>query len=165
MAMMCLSYEDLFRTANRREMTEQEKRRFAGLPQSEKNRIVRTLVQQTAGAFECEDRRGADGVIYTAFCLTDKPKTESQELATKCPMIVNGLTGRTNNVRIQQGQEQMVVVDFDNNVSAHIHLSSSNQVTRAHLKRTRMSHEIRYQLTSYEAAMVLHYYVEQQSRT
>ena len=64
---MCYSFDDLFRAAKRREMTESEARRFRNMTQGEKNSMVKQLVNKSDGAFKYEDRVGSDGQTYTAF--------------------------------------------------------------------------------------------------
>lgn len=63
----CFSFDDLFEAVHRRVMSEMERRELYALPQDQRNRWVRDMVARTGGGFACEDRRGSDGVIYTAF--------------------------------------------------------------------------------------------------
>lgn len=60
-------FEDLFRAAKQREMTDPERVALAAASQDERNRLVKKWVFETRGEFCCEDRRGTDGHIYTAF--------------------------------------------------------------------------------------------------
>jgi hypothetical protein len=60
------SFDDLFRLANGRQWTAEEKQAFFELDQSTRNREVKRLAHQ-AGCIRTEDRLGSDGLIYTAF--------------------------------------------------------------------------------------------------
>lgn len=73
---MCYSFDDLFRAVKRRDMTESEARQFRNMTQGDKNRMVKQLVNQSDGAFKCEDRVGSDGRTYTAFETTRDFETE-----------------------------------------------------------------------------------------
>jgi hypothetical protein len=59
------SFNDLFSAYAGRNMSAEEKQRFNALPQEEKNIKVRQWAAQAG--FKTEDRRGQDGLIYTAF--------------------------------------------------------------------------------------------------
>jgi uncharacterized GH25 family protein len=62
----CMSFADLFRAAKKRGWTEEERARFAALDQPARNAMVKQLAAE-AGDIKTEDRRGTDGVVYTAF--------------------------------------------------------------------------------------------------
>lgn len=61
------SFDDLHEQATGRVMTSRERASLYALPQNDRNQWVRQMVQRTDGRYACEDRRGSDGVIYTAF--------------------------------------------------------------------------------------------------
>lgn len=63
----CFSFDDLFEAVHGRVMTAVERRGLYALPQPERNDWVKRMVEATAGRFTCDDRRGSDGVMYTAF--------------------------------------------------------------------------------------------------
>jgi hypothetical protein len=63
----CYSFDDLFRAAHQRDMSEAERSAFAALDQPGKNLAVKQMVTKTGGRFTCEDRTGTDGLTYTAF--------------------------------------------------------------------------------------------------
>ncbi len=63
----CFSFDDLFLAAHHRPMTDAERQALRDRDQPARNRLVRQWVAETAGDFACEDRRGTDGVLYTAF--------------------------------------------------------------------------------------------------
>lgn len=67
----CYSFDDLHRAAVGRPMNDEERTRLYGLPQAARNEWVRRRVEQSRGAFACEERRGTDGVTYTAFWACD----------------------------------------------------------------------------------------------
>lgn len=61
------SFDDLFVAAFGEAMSDARRRELYALSQDRRNVTVREWVGRTAGRFACEDRRGTDGVIYTAF--------------------------------------------------------------------------------------------------
>ena len=63
----CYSFDDLFLAAMARPMTDGERADLRAADQPRKNRLARQWVTLTGGSFECEDRTGTDGVLYTAF--------------------------------------------------------------------------------------------------
>ena len=65
-----MGFADLFRLARKRIWTAEEKDAFQALDQDARNTAVRQLAQE-AGCVRTEDRRGTDGLIYTAFWLED----------------------------------------------------------------------------------------------
>jgi len=65
------SFEDLFQNAKGRVMSDEERNSLEAAPQEDRNRRVREWVAETGGEFVCEDRRGSDGRIYTAFWSFD----------------------------------------------------------------------------------------------
>lgn len=65
------SFDDLFRLANEREWTAEEKSAFLALDQVARNREVKRLAEQ-AGCVRTEDRLGSDGVTYTAFWVESR---------------------------------------------------------------------------------------------
>ena len=65
----CMGFRDLFLMAKTRHWTAAEEQAFAALDQEARNRAVRALAAE-AGNVQTEDRRGRDGVIYTAFWIT-----------------------------------------------------------------------------------------------
>lgn len=60
-------FEDLFRAAKRRDMSDAERKTLEAASQDERNRLVREWVVESGGEFCCEDRSGSDGLIYTSF--------------------------------------------------------------------------------------------------
>ena len=67
----CFSFDDLFQAVHGRAMSPRERGELYGLPQHQRNRWVRQMVDQTRGSFACEDRQGSDGLTYTAFWQVD----------------------------------------------------------------------------------------------
>ena len=65
------SFDDLHRAANAKPMSAAEKAALYALPQTQRNLWVRQQVARSAGRYSCEDRRGADGILYTAFWAVD----------------------------------------------------------------------------------------------
>ena len=65
-----MGFSDLFRLARKRAWTSDEEDAFRALDQDARNTAVRQLAQE-AGCVRTEDRRGTDGLIYTAFWLED----------------------------------------------------------------------------------------------
>lgn len=65
-----MSFADLFQMAKERPWTEVERRRFLALDQDTRNEVVRTLAR-AAGGIRTEDRRGTDGLVYTAFWVEE----------------------------------------------------------------------------------------------
>jgi hypothetical protein len=65
-----MGYADLFRLAKKRSWTSEEKDRFQALDQDARNEAVKQLAQET-GCVRTVDRRGTDGLIYTAFWVED----------------------------------------------------------------------------------------------
>jgi hypothetical protein len=63
----CLGFAELFRAAHQRDMDAGEQAALKALDQARLNDWVRAQVAATHGAMWCEDRRGTDGVTYTAF--------------------------------------------------------------------------------------------------
>jgi hypothetical protein len=63
----CLGFAELFHAAHERLMDASEEAALKSLDQARLNDWVRAQVAATRGAMWCEDRRGTDGVIYTAF--------------------------------------------------------------------------------------------------
>lgn len=63
-----MGFSDLFRLARKRAWTSDEENAFQALDQDARNTAVRQLAQE-AGGVRTEDRRGTDGLIYTAFWL------------------------------------------------------------------------------------------------
>jgi len=61
------SFDDLFSAAKGRSMTDEEKAYFESISQDVRNEIVRRLVRETNGVFECKDVTGTDGQEYTSF--------------------------------------------------------------------------------------------------
>lgn len=68
----CIGFAELFERAKGRPWTDAEARTFAALDQDARNAMVRELAHE-AGDIRTEDRRGTDGVIYTAFWVEDPP--------------------------------------------------------------------------------------------
>jgi hypothetical protein len=64
----CMSFSQLFTMAKGRPWTPKEERSFAALDQPARNEAVKQLAAE-AGCVRTEDRRGTDGVIYTAFWI------------------------------------------------------------------------------------------------
>ena len=64
------SFDDLFRFANDREWTVEEKSAFMALGQADRNMEVKRLAKH-AGCIATEDRIGTDGVTYTAFWVRE----------------------------------------------------------------------------------------------
>jgi hypothetical protein len=60
------SFDDLFRLANGRQWTAEEKQAFLEMDQPTRNREVKRLAHKAA-CIRTEDRLGSDGLIYTAF--------------------------------------------------------------------------------------------------
>ena len=60
------SFDDLFRLANDRDWSAEEKDAFMALDQNARNVEVKSLARK-AGCIRTEDRLGTDGLIYTAF--------------------------------------------------------------------------------------------------
>lgn len=65
-----MGFADLFRLAKKRTWTAEEEDRFQALGQEARNTAVRQLALE-AGCVLTEDRRGTDGLIYTAFWRED----------------------------------------------------------------------------------------------
>jgi hypothetical protein len=63
----CPGFEELFRAAKGRSMTETESDSYGALSQKEKNALVKEWVAESGGKFVWEDQAGTDGIIYTAF--------------------------------------------------------------------------------------------------
>ncbi|MGB5674832.1 MAG: hypothetical protein WBO43_09820 [Gemmatimonadota bacterium] len=63
-----MGFSDLFRLARKRAWTSDEEDTFKALEQDARNEAVRQLAQES-GCVRTENRRGTDGVIYTAFWL------------------------------------------------------------------------------------------------
>jgi hypothetical protein len=61
-----MGFADLFRLARKRAWTSGEEDRFRALDREARNTAVRQLALE-AGCVRTEDRRGTDGLIYTAF--------------------------------------------------------------------------------------------------
>jgi hypothetical protein len=72
MGSCCMSFRDLFVLAKSRPWSAEEEQHFRALSQPERNAIVKELAAQ-AGRVQVEDRRGSDGVVYTAFWVDDAP--------------------------------------------------------------------------------------------
>ena len=69
----CMSFADLFRAARKRAWTEEERAGFAALDQPARNAMVKQLAAE-AGDIRTEDRRGTDGLMYTAFWREPGPR-------------------------------------------------------------------------------------------
>ncbi|HYF15990.1 MAG TPA: hypothetical protein VD971_13050 [Phycisphaerales bacterium] len=78
----CMSFRRLFALAKGRPWTPEEEREFAALDQPARNEAVKRLAAE-AGCVRTEDRRGTDGVVYTAFWADDAPQRACAE--TKRP--------------------------------------------------------------------------------
>jgi hypothetical protein len=61
------SFADLFRIVRNRSWTDAERAQFESLDREERNEWVRQLAAESAGQIVTEDRRGSDGLVYTAF--------------------------------------------------------------------------------------------------
>jgi hypothetical protein len=70
----CYSFDDLFLAAMARPMSAAEREDLRHADQPRKNRLARQWVSQTGGAFECEDRTGTDGILYTAFWVRESDR-------------------------------------------------------------------------------------------
>ena len=64
------SFAELFRLANQRSWTDDERQRFMALDQHERNAVVKKFAS-AAGCVRTEDRLGSDGLIYTAFWVEE----------------------------------------------------------------------------------------------
>ena len=65
-----MGFADLFRLAKKRAWTSEEQDRFQALDQDARNQAVKRLAQE-AGCVRTVDRRGTDGLTYTAFWVED----------------------------------------------------------------------------------------------
>lgn len=76
----CMGFRELFVLARKRPWTAAEEQAFAALTQEARNQAVKALAAE-AGGVQTEDRRGSDGVVYTAFWLgSDRTRhAEAQE--------------------------------------------------------------------------------------
>jgi len=63
----CFSFDDLFEAVHGRGMTDGERRALFAMTQPSRNDWVKQMALRTGERFMCEDRRGSDGVVYTAF--------------------------------------------------------------------------------------------------
>lgn len=63
----CFSFGDLYIAAFNSDMPEIVRLSLRSMNQDEKNATVRDWVRRTNGKFVCQDRRGTDNIIYTAF--------------------------------------------------------------------------------------------------
>ena len=70
------SFDDLFRLANDRDWTIEEKRVFLAMDQDARNEEVKRLAKK-AGCIRTEDRQGTDGLTYTAFWVETADKSAS----------------------------------------------------------------------------------------
>lgn len=61
-----MSFQQLFERAKGRSWTTEESQAFGALSQPQRNAVVRQWAAE-AGHIRTEDRRGSDGLIYTAF--------------------------------------------------------------------------------------------------
>lgn len=61
-----MGFSELFRLARKRAWTSDEEEAFQALDQDARNSAVRELARE-AGCVVTVDRRGTDGLIYTAF--------------------------------------------------------------------------------------------------
>jgi hypothetical protein len=66
------SFDDLFRAATGRDMSVQERISLEAASREERNRQVREWVAETSAEFRCEERRGTDGLVYTAFWAAEE---------------------------------------------------------------------------------------------
>ena len=66
---VCIGCDELSWAARWRAWTAQERDAFMGLDQDGRNAWVRSLAEEADGLIATEDRRGTDGVVYTAFWL------------------------------------------------------------------------------------------------
>jgi hypothetical protein len=73
------SFDDLFRAAKGRLMSEEERNSLEAAPQDDRNRRVREWAAETGGEFVCEDRSGTDGRIYTAFWVVDERVADGRQ--------------------------------------------------------------------------------------
>jgi len=80
----CPGFAELFRAAHRRDMEEAEQAALEALDQSGRNDWVRAQVAATRRAMWCEDRRGTDGVVYTAFGRSMQRESDTQSLRSPC---------------------------------------------------------------------------------
>jgi len=65
-----MGFADLFRLAKKRAWTSEEQDHFQALDQGARNEAVKRLAQE-AGCVRTVDRRGTDGLTYTAFWVED----------------------------------------------------------------------------------------------
>jgi hypothetical protein len=72
------SFADLFHLARGRPWTAQEEDYFRSIDQDTRNRLVKELAS-AAGCVRTDDRRGSDGLIYTAFWI-EQPPSEPRDL-------------------------------------------------------------------------------------
>lgn len=63
----CFSFENLYSAAFGKPISDSIRTSLRNVTQQEKNGIVKLWVARTNGRFECEDRLGTDGIVYTAF--------------------------------------------------------------------------------------------------
>lgn len=76
----CMGFRELFELAKKRPWTSDEERAFAALDQDARNIAVKSLAAE-AGCVQTEERRGSDGVVYTAFWMTQgcPPRATGQD--------------------------------------------------------------------------------------
>jgi hypothetical protein len=63
------SFADLFHIVRGRPWNDAERAAFEALDRKARNEWVRELAAESNGRIVTEDRRGSDGLIYTAFWL------------------------------------------------------------------------------------------------
>lgn len=80
----CPGFADLFRAVHQRDMDADEQAALKALDQPRLNDWVRAQVAATKGAMWCEDRRGTDGVTYTAFGRSLQRESDTQFVRAPC---------------------------------------------------------------------------------